>query len=110
LATTASEQSRAGDTLPPKRAGDIRAGLRLDPGPSHARSGDRIAISAYLGKGERFDQAIAEFAERYADQNELDFAALVEAANRAASQRRPISTEGQQVAGRPMRRGGLGHA
>jgi hypothetical protein len=47
---------------------------------AHARSGDRIAIAAYLGKGESFDEAIADFAERYADQNELDFAALADAA------------------------------
>ena len=47
---------------------------------AHARSGDRIAIGAYLGKGESFDQAIAEFSERYADQNELDYAALADAA------------------------------
>ncbi len=47
---------------------------------AHARSGDRIAIAAYLGKGESFDQAIADFAERYADQNELDYAALSDAA------------------------------
>jgi uncharacterized protein (DUF2252 family) len=43
---------------------------------AHARSGDRIAISGYLGRGEVFDRAIAEFAERYADQNAADFAAL----------------------------------
>ncbi len=47
---------------------------------AHARSGDRIAIAAYLGRGEGFDQAIAEFSERYADQNELDYGALAEAA------------------------------
>jgi uncharacterized protein (DUF2252 family) len=47
---------------------------------AHARSGDRIAIAAYLGKGESFDQAIADFSERYADQNELDYAALSDAA------------------------------
>jgi uncharacterized protein (DUF2252 family) len=46
---------------------------------SHARSGDRLAIAAYLGKGERFDTAIAEFAARYADQNERDHARLREA-------------------------------
>jgi uncharacterized protein (DUF2252 family) len=39
---------------------------------AHARSGDRIAISAYLGKNDVFDQAIARFAESYADQNERD--------------------------------------
>ena len=47
---------------------------------AHARSGDRIAIGAYLGKGDSFDRAIAEFSERYADQNELDYAALADAA------------------------------
>jgi len=47
---------------------------------AHARSGDRIAIAAYLGSGDTFDKAIAEFASRYADQNERDFAALGEAA------------------------------
>jgi uncharacterized protein (DUF2252 family) len=40
---------------------------------SHARSGDRVGIAAYLGRGEAFDQALARFAEAYADQNERDF-------------------------------------
>jgi uncharacterized protein (DUF2252 family) len=43
---------------------------------AHARSGDRIAIAAYLGGSDKFDQAIADFAETYADQNERDYAAL----------------------------------
>jgi len=43
---------------------------------AHARSGDRIALAAYLGSSDTFDQAIADFAETYADQNELDYAAL----------------------------------
>ena len=43
---------------------------------AHARSGDRIALAAYLGGSAKFDQAIADFAETYADQNELDYAAL----------------------------------
>ncbi len=47
---------------------------------AHARAGDRIAISGYLGRGEAFDRAIAEFAERYADRNAADFTALREAA------------------------------
>jgi uncharacterized protein (DUF2252 family) len=47
---------------------------------AHARSGDRIAIASYLGKGDQFDRAIATFAERYADQNERDFEALQAAA------------------------------
>ncbi|HWA52947.1 MAG TPA: DUF2252 domain-containing protein [Solirubrobacterales bacterium] len=47
----------------------------------HARSGDRIAIAGYLGKGDTFDRAIAEFAEAYADQNERDYEALRAAAD-----------------------------
>jgi uncharacterized protein (DUF2252 family) len=47
---------------------------------AHARSGDRIAIASYLGKGDTFDRALLEFARAYADQNERDYAALVEAA------------------------------
>jgi hypothetical protein len=43
---------------------------------AHARSGDRIALAAYLGGSNTFDQAIADFAETYADQNERDYAAL----------------------------------
>jgi uncharacterized protein (DUF2252 family) len=46
---------------------------------AHARSGDSIAIAAYLGKGDAFDRAIAEFAEAYADQNEADYRTLLEA-------------------------------
>jgi uncharacterized protein (DUF2252 family) len=46
---------------------------------AHARSGDAIAIGAYLGRGDTFDRALAEFAERYADQNEADHRALLEA-------------------------------
>jgi uncharacterized protein (DUF2252 family) len=48
---------------------------------AHARSGDRIALAAYLGRSAKFDQAIAEFAETYADQNERDYAALQAAVN-----------------------------
>jgi uncharacterized protein (DUF2252 family) len=43
---------------------------------AHARSGDRVQIAAYLGKSERFDGAIADFAKAYADQTERDHAAL----------------------------------
>jgi hypothetical protein len=43
---------------------------------AHARSGDRIALAAYLGGSARFDQAIADFAEIYADQNERDYTAF----------------------------------
>jgi uncharacterized protein (DUF2252 family) len=47
---------------------------------AHARSGDRIAIAAYLGGSDAFDQAITHFASAYADQNEIDHQALVDAA------------------------------
>jgi uncharacterized protein (DUF2252 family) len=43
---------------------------------AHARSGDRVALAAYLGGSSKFDQAIADFAEKYADQNDRDYAAL----------------------------------
>ena len=46
---------------------------------AHARSGDRIAIAAYLGTGDVFDKAIADFSEAYAEQNQLDYDALREA-------------------------------
>ncbi|MFN8216810.1 MAG: DUF2252 domain-containing protein [Solirubrobacterales bacterium] len=46
---------------------------------SHARSGDRRAIAAYLGRGEGFDRAIGRFAGAYADRNELDHRRLLEA-------------------------------
>ena len=46
---------------------------------AHARSGDRIALAAYLGGSDKFDQAIADFAETYADQNERDYAAFQDA-------------------------------
>jgi uncharacterized protein (DUF2252 family) len=46
----------------------------------HARSGDRIAIASYLGKGDTFDRAIADFSEAYADQNEADYEAMAKAA------------------------------
>ena len=47
---------------------------------AHARSGDRIAIAAYLGSGDSFDRAMASFSETYADQNDRDYRALKEAA------------------------------
>ena len=46
---------------------------------AHARSGDAIAIAAYLGGSDVFDQAIAQFADAYADQNERDHNAVLEA-------------------------------
>jgi len=46
---------------------------------AHARSGDRIAIAAYLGKSDAFDQAVAAFATSYAAVNERDHASLRQA-------------------------------
>jgi uncharacterized protein (DUF2252 family) len=48
---------------------------------AHARSGDRIAIASYLGQSDTFDRAIAEFAVAYADLNERDYRALLDAAS-----------------------------
>jgi uncharacterized protein (DUF2252 family) len=53
---------------------------------AHARSGDRIAIAAYLGKTDAFDSAVADFAEIYADQNEVDHAALAAAVKEGRAQ------------------------
>ena len=57
---------------------------------AHARSGDRVAIAAYLGKGDLFDRALADFAAAYADVNERDHAALA----RAVREGRIAATEG----------------
>ena len=46
---------------------------------AHARIGDRIAIAACLGRSDTFDQAVADFAETYADQTERDHSALADA-------------------------------
>jgi hypothetical protein len=46
---------------------------------AHARSGDAVAIAAYLGSGDVFDGAVADFAETYATQNETDYKAFVAA-------------------------------
>ena len=53
--------------------------MRLDPRPRHARTGDRIAIAAYLGGSDKFDKAVADFAESYADQTERDHTVLADA-------------------------------
>ena len=47
---------------------------------AHARSGDRIAIGAYLGSSDRFEQAVADFGESYADVNQKDYERLTAAA------------------------------
>jgi hypothetical protein len=47
---------------------------------AHARSGDRIAIASYLGRGDVFDRAVLAFSEAYAEQNDRDYKTLVDAA------------------------------
>jgi uncharacterized protein (DUF2252 family) len=56
---------------------------------AHARWGDRIAIAAYLGKGDVFDRAIAAFSSAYGDQNERDYEAFTAAVDRG---RLPVET------------------
>jgi uncharacterized protein (DUF2252 family) len=46
---------------------------------AHARSGDAAKIAGYLGKKQDFDEALADFSEAYADQNEKDYQVLVQA-------------------------------
>lgn len=46
---------------------------------AHARSGDRVVIAGYVGRGSAFDEAVADFAAAYAEQNDRDFAALTAA-------------------------------
>jgi hypothetical protein len=48
---------------------------------AHARWGDRIAIASYLGQGDMFDRAIAQFSATYADQNERDYETFAAAVN-----------------------------
>ena len=68
------------DTLPPEGLAIYGRVCGWTLARAHARSGDRIAIGSYLGNGETFDRAIAEFSELYADQNELDYGMLADAA------------------------------
>jgi uncharacterized protein (DUF2252 family) len=67
------------ETMPPKNMKLYGQLCGWTLGRAHARSGDRVAIAAYLGAGDSFDRAIVEFSEEYADQNERDYNALVEA-------------------------------
>jgi uncharacterized protein (DUF2252 family) len=48
---------------------------------AHARSGDRVALAAYLGNGDSLDRALVEFSKAYADQNDRDYQALTAAVN-----------------------------
>ncbi len=61
---------------------------------AHARTGDAACIAGYLGKGGRFDQAVADFAIAYADQNEADYTAFKKAVRAG---RLPAETEARSV-------------
>ena len=67
------------ETLPPGELTQYARFCGWTLARAHARSGDRIAIAAYLGKSDTFAQAVADFAEAYADQTERDHAALADA-------------------------------
>ena len=64
------------DTMTPAMLKKYAAMCAWTLAKAHARSGDRIAIAAYLGENDVFDRAIVGFSNAYADQNELDFDAL----------------------------------
>ena len=85
-ATTTPGSSRTGraprrSSRWPRGHGDVRTLCGWTLARAHARSGDRIAIAAYLGKGDSFDRAIVEFSKAYAEQNERDYGALQAAAD-----------------------------
>ena len=65
--------------LNPKQLKNLAAACGWTLAHAHARTGDRFAISAYLGNSDKFDKAIVEFADAYAYQNELDYQRFMEA-------------------------------
>ncbi|MGW7611197.1 DUF2252 domain-containing protein [Streptomyces sp. NPDC054766] len=67
------------ETMSPRQLEAFGGVCGLTLARAHARSGDRIAIASYLGKKDSFDRALVTFAEAYADQNERDHQALVDA-------------------------------
>ena len=71
----AGEGVRAGENGP-GRHGELQQARGQQ---AHARSGDPVAIAAYLGKNDKFDRSITDFSERYADQNERDYEAFAKA-------------------------------
>ena len=77
---------------------------------AHARSGDSIAISAYLGKSRSFDKAMGSFAVAYADQSERDYAQFTEAIadGRISAHEDASGREGLQAAQRIGTKGGPG--
>jgi uncharacterized protein (DUF2252 family) len=67
------------ETMTPDRLTHYAGICGLTLARAHARSGDPVAIAAYLGKKDGFDKSIADFSERYADQNQRDYEAFTQA-------------------------------
>lgn len=67
---------------------------------AHARSGDAVATSAYLGTDAAFDEGIRSFAAAYADQSERDFAEFTRAIaqGRISAHEDPAGAERRQAA------------
>jgi hypothetical protein len=63
--------------MPPKMLGLYAQMCGWTLARGHARSGDRVALSAYLGSSDVFDRSIADFATAYADQNQRDYDSAV---------------------------------
>jgi uncharacterized protein (DUF2252 family) len=64
------------ETMTPLRLGLYAGICGWTLARAHARSGDPVAIAAYLGEDDQFDRSMVDFAKRYADQNELDYQAF----------------------------------
>jgi hypothetical protein len=77
------------EKLSPGELIDYARGCGLALARAHARSGDPVAITGYLGRGDAFDRAIGEFATVYADQSERDHAAFVDAVRAGALEAAP---------------------
>ena len=71
------------DRLSPKELTQYAGACGEALAGGHARSGDRVAISAYLGRSDAFDRAVAEFAVAYSNQTDRDHASFAEAAGSA---------------------------
>jgi uncharacterized protein (DUF2252 family) len=67
------------ETMTPLRLGLYAGICGWTLARAHARSGDPVAIAAYLGEDDQFDRSMVDFAKRYADQNELDYQAFADA-------------------------------
>ena len=73
---------------------------------AHARSGDPVAIAAYLGDSDAFDQSITDFSERYADQNEQDYQEFVNAVRSGTAAKRSRASDDPVGLAAGRRRGG----